>query len=108
MFCCPESQPFAHLSIIVVRDLLQLPPIKSTQTFEKYNSAFDDFFNLCSQFLMAQLTGVIRQKSDKTFICLLNNIRVGECSEDNMKQLQLRKKDLNSVPHDATVIFAEN
>ena len=105
IFGCPEYQPFADLSIIVVSDLLQLPPIKSSQIFEKYNS---DSFNLWSLFLMAQFTEVIRQKGDKTFIGLLNNISVGESYEDNMEQLQLRKIDLNSVPLDATVIFAEN
>ena len=35
---------------------------------------------------MAQLTEVIRQKDEKIFIGLLNNIRAGECSEGNMKQ----------------------
>ena len=55
-----------------------------------------------------QLTEVMRQKCDKTFVCLLNNIGVGDCSEDNLKQLQLRKIDLNSVPLDATVILAKN
>ena len=41
-------------------------------------------------------------------IGLLNNFRVGECSEDNMKQFQLRKIDLNSVPRNGIVIIAEN
>ena len=50
----------------------------------------------------------MRQKGYKTFIDLLNNIGVIECSEDNMKQLQLQKIDLNSVPLHVTVIFAEN
>ena len=57
---------------------------------------------------MVQLTEMMRQKGEKTFIGLLNNIRVGECTEDNMRQLRLRKINLNSVPVDATVIFAEN
>ena len=55
---------------------------------------------------MAQFTEVMRQKIGKTFIVLLNNIRVGECSEDNMKQYQPRKIDLNL---DASlIIFGEN
>ena len=107
-YLAAQYQPFADLSIIVVGDLLQLPPIKSLQIFEKYNSTFGDSFNLWSLFLMAQFTEVIRQKRDKTLIGLLNNIRVGESYEDNMEQLQLRKIDLNSVPLDVAVIFAEN
>ena len=50
----------------------------------------------------------MRQKEDETFIDVLDNIRVGECSEDNVKQIPLRKIDLNSVPLYATVIFAKN
>ena len=57
---------------------------------------------------MTQLTEVMGQKSDETFINLLNSIRVNECSEDIMKQIQLRKIDFNSVPLDANGIFAEN
>ena len=57
---------------------------------------------------MTQLTEVMGQKSDETFINLLNSIRVNECSEDIMKQIQLRKIDFNSVPLDANRIFAEN
>ena len=46
IFGCSESQPFATLSILVVGDLLQLPPIKAPQIFEPYNNGFGDFFNL--------------------------------------------------------------
>ena len=73
----PESQPLPDLSIIVVGDLLQLPPIKSPQIFEKYNCRFGGVFSLWSLFLMAQLTEVMRQKGNETFIGLPNNIRVG-------------------------------
>ena len=72
--------------------MLQLLPIKSPQIIEKYNSIFADIYCLWS----------LRQTDDKTFIIL------GECSEDNMKLLKLRKIDPNSIPLDATVIFAEN
>ena len=37
-----------------------------------------------------------------------NNTSVDECTDDNIKQFQTRKIDLNSVPLDTTVIFAEN
>ena len=42
---CSESQPFANLSILVVGDLLQFPPIKASQIVELYNNGFGDFFN---------------------------------------------------------------
>lgn len=48
IFGFPESQPSVDLSIIIGGDLLQLQPIKSPQILGKYNSRFDDFFNLWS------------------------------------------------------------
>ena len=50
IFGCLETQPFGNLSILVVGDLLLLPPIKSPQIFQMYNNAFGDFFNLWSLF----------------------------------------------------------
>ena len=38
------------------------------------------------------------EKGDKTSIGFLNNIRVGECSEDKMKQSQLRKIVFHLMP----------
>ena len=46
IFDCSESQSFADLSVLIVGDLLQLPPIKSPKLFKKYNSTFGDFFHL--------------------------------------------------------------
>ena len=64
---CSESQPFANLSILVVSDLLQLPPIKTIQICEPYNNRFGDIFNLWLLFAMAGLTEVMRQKGDEDF-----------------------------------------
>ena len=33
---CLQTQPFGNLSILVIGDLLQLLPIKSSQIFEAY------------------------------------------------------------------------
>ena len=72
MFGCSKSQPFANLYILVVDDLLPLPPIKTPQIFEPYNNRFGDFFNLWSLFVMAKLTEVMRQKGDELNKYLLN------------------------------------
>ena len=108
IFGCSESQPFANLSIIVVGDYLQLPPIKIPQIFEPYNNGFGNFLNLWSLFVMAELTEVMRQKGDENFVNILNNIRIGKCSEDNVKQLQMRKIPIENVHPDATLLFTEN
>ena len=92
----------------MVSDLLQVPPTKAPQIFEPYNNGFGDFLNLCSLFLMAELTEVMRQKGDENFVNILNNNRLVKCSEDNAKQLQMRKITIENVHPDATLLFAEN
>ena len=92
IFGCSESQPFANLSILVVGELLQLSPTKAPQIFNPYNNGFGDFFNLIyGRYVMAELTEVMWQKGDKNFVNILNNIRIGKCSEDDVKRLQTRK-----------------
>ena len=92
----------------MIGDLLQLPPIKAPQIFEPYNNGFGDFFNLWSLFVMAELTEVKRQKGDENFVNILNNTRIGKCSEDNVRQLQMRKIPIENVHPDATLLLAEN
>ena len=108
IFGCSESQPFANLSILLVGDLLQLPPIKAPQIFDSYNNGFGDFLNSWSLFVMAELTEVMRQKGDGNFVNILNDIHIGKNSEDNVKQLQMRKIPIENVNSDATLLFAEN
>ena len=57
---------------------------------------------------MAELTEVMRQKGDENFVNNLNNTRIGKCSENNVKQIQMRKIHIENVHHDATLLFAEN
>ena len=49
----------------------------------------------------------MRLKGDKTFMGLLNNIRVSDCPKNNIKQFRLRKIDLNSVRLGGIEIFAD-
>ena len=57
---------------------------------------------------MAELTEVIRQKGDGNLVNIVNNIRIGKCFEDNVKQLQMRKIPIENVHPDATLLSAEN
>ena len=45
---------------------------------------------------------------DENFANILNNIRIGKCFEDNVKQPQMRKKPIENVHPDTTLLFAEN
>ena len=82
--------------------------VKASQIFEPYNNGFGDFLNLWLLLVMLELTEVMRQKGDENFVNILNNIRIGKCSEDNVKQIQMRKIPIKSVRPDAILLFAEN
>ena len=82
--------------------------VKASQIFEPYNNGFGDFLNLWSLLVMVKLTEVMRQKGDENFVNILDNIRIGKCSEDNVKQIQMRKIPIKNVHPDATLLFAEN
>ena len=94
-----ENQPFENLSILMVGDLLQLPPIKVPQIFEPYNNGLGDFFSWSSFSVMAELTEVMWQKGDKYFVNIPNNIRI----EDNANQIQMRKILIGNVHSDVTL-----
>ena len=57
---------------------------------------------------MAELVEVMWQKGDENFVNILNDIRIAKCSEDNIKQLQMRKISIENVHPDAFLLFAEN
>ena len=82
--------------------------VKASQIFEPYNNGFGDFLNLWSLLVMVKLTEVMRQKGDENFVNILDNIRIGKCSEDNVKQIQMRKIPIENVNPDATFLFAES
>ena len=72
-------------------------PIKAPQIFEPSNNGFGYFFNLWLLFVMAELTKVMQQKGDENFVNILNNFCVGQCSEDNVKQLEMRKSTYQKI-----------
>ena len=65
IFATPNNQLFAGLSIIVVGDLYQLPPIRSKPVFDEYKN---DVHNLCHPWSvfskLIELTKIMRQKDD--------------------------------------------
>ena len=48
------------------------------------------------------------EKGNENLVNILNNISIGKCSEDNVKQLQMRKIPIKNVHPDANLLFAEN
>ena len=83
----------AVLSVTIVADLLQLPPVRGTLIFSQFSDD-DSMKNLLGLqlwhlFKYAKLTEVVRQ-NDKLFIDLLNKARVGNINGDVKKLLKAR------------------
>ena len=101
---------FGGKSIIAVGDLFQLEPIRSKPVFENYK---DDTLNICHPwhvFQMIELRKVMRQKDDKRFTDLLNRLRVGSQSDEDIQLIQSRSINSSdpNYPHDVLHIWAEN
>jgi len=69
--------PFAGLSIILVGDLYQLPPVMQKPVFAEFSKDLYNIYPLWRNFQMCELTEVVCQRGDTVLINLLNNIRVG-------------------------------
>ena len=110
IFGTTSSLLFAGITIIVVGDLFQLPPIRKRFAFDSYKN---DVFNLCHPwrvFKMIELDKIMRQKNDQAFIELLNRVRTSTQTEDDINIIQSRSispSDPN-YPSDALHIWAEN
>ncbi|XP_057310673.1 uncharacterized protein LOC130648634 [Hydractinia symbiolongicarpus] len=108
IFACPVHIPFANLSVIVVGDLLQLPPIRQPFVFMPFKN---EFLNLChpwKQFSCCELNECMRQQGDTKLIDLLNSIRIGSTDDDHIELLKSRSVENLAIPDDAVYLFAEN
>ena len=105
-----EDLPFAGLSIIALGDLYQLPPINQRSIYAEYKDAMLNIFPLWRLFKIAELTEIMRQKGDTTFIDLLNKVRVGNMdahAEELLRSRFISETDVN-YPVNAMHIWAEN
>lgn len=90
IFGTSGSLLFGGKSIITVGDLFQLEAIRSKHVFEYYK---DDTLNICHPwhvFQMIELRKVMRQKDDKIFTDLLNRLRVGSQTDEDIQLIQSR------------------
>ena len=91
--------PFGGVSILLFGDMLQLCPVLGRYLFERpKNPCYNAAYKLESRWHMMRvinLEGNHRQGNFKTFAKMLNRIRVGEQTEDDMKKLKERIRPRN-------------
>jgi ATP-dependent DNA helicase PIF1 len=97
-----SNRIFGGIQIVLTGDFFQLPPVGSADEpdSEKFcfeSSLWNQLFSLSNQI---QLKTVFRQLDDPTYINILNEIRIGQLSEENKKILQSYvKREYNPEEH---------
>ena len=105
---------FGGISVFLFGDILQLRPVLARYIFEDPTSErFKIAFLICSlwnMFRVVLLRTNHRQGEDKVYADILNRIRTGEFSEDDVKTLETRVRPLNhsEIPLNALVVTCTN
>ncbi|XP_051155189.1 ATP-dependent DNA helicase pif1-like [Leptopilina boulardi] len=105
------NDSFGGISVILVGDLHQLPPVMDRPIYSTPNTS-----DLCilannplwEEFKIFELTEIMRQKEDRTFIESLNNLANGTISTNDISLFSLRIFNESDVPKQAIRLFAEN
>ena len=83
------TESFGGVSIIAIGDLFQLKPVMDSWIFDDLKGGYGPLAsNLWVQhFHMFELNEIMRQKDDQTFAELLNRLREGNQTDDDLKTL---------------------
>ena len=108
------KEPFGGISVITVGDLFQLKPVFDKWIFENSKSGYNAFAtNIWTEyFTLFELTEIMRQKDDKQFAVLLNRVREGKHSDDDIAILKQRLLNVtpenDNYPINTTHLFTTN
>ena len=107
-----NNSPFGGLHILLVGDLFQLEPVSYTWIFKDLSGQYGSLAtNLWKEYFeMYELTEIMRQKDDQTFAELLNRLREGNHTVEDIEQLKARIISPTDAdyPHDAPHLFRTN
>ena len=97
-----NKEPFGGVSLITVGDLFQLKPVFDKWIFENCQMGYNVLAsNIWTEyFTLFELTEIMRQKDDKEFAELLNRLREGKHSEEDIAIL--KQRFLNIGPEEDT------
>ena len=105
---------FGNTCILACGDLYQLPPVRQNCIFNPVKDAMARMHGSGSifmdEFLLHELTKIMRQKDDLVFAETLGRIRTGEWNRMDIALLRSREISASdpSYPHDALHIFGFN
>ena len=109
------TDPFGGKSIILVGDLMQLPPVKGSYVFlapndgpEHHLDAYYDVFNLWMNMKPFILQHNHRQNEQKSWATTLNKLREGQVDDEDVELLKSRITDEPYLDENYMHIFYEN
>jgi hypothetical protein len=107
-----NALPFGGVSVIAVGDLFQLKPVMDSYIFSPPGNGYLPLATTMWQdiFPMFELKKIMRQADHKAFAELLNRLREGKQTTEDIEALNQRKitKDAPNYPCDATHLFTNN
>ena len=90
-----DDKVFGDVSILAVGDLYQLPPVGQAPLFSAVSDCSAQFYGSGSlwvdNFIMNELTQVMRQRDDLTFSELLCRVRTNSYTSDDIRTLKSRE-----------------
>ena len=110
IFGSVKSEPFAGVTVIIVGDFFQLPPIGGKPVYALYRNNWQNFDSLWRHFKMFELTEIMTKPGASRLIDLLNNVQITNINSTDIKLLEsrvIRPRD-DRYSHDLLQIFAEN
>ena len=108
------NTPFGALSVIAAGDLFQLKPVFDNWIFNNTNHGYGDLAtNIWNEyFTLFELTEIMRQKDDKESAELLNRLREGNHTQNDIEVLKERilkiRPGQENYPINMTHLFSTN
>ncbi|XP_011860233.1 PREDICTED: ATP-dependent DNA helicase pfh1-like, partial [Vollenhovia emeryi] len=104
---------FGGVSVLMVGDLYQLPPVMDTHIYlsPKSSTLTISYFAenvLWSEFQYFELTEIMRQKEDKSFTIALNNLARCAMTENDIAIIKSRETKEGHVPKDTIRLYPDN
>ena len=106
-----SKEDFGGVSIIGIGDLFQLPPVFDSYIFNDIqNSEYSILVpNLWKKyFKMFELDEIMRQRESKMFAEILNRLREGKQTKDDIIKIKERCTDDENCPREAPRLFVQN
>ena len=99
-----NDSDFGGISVLLIGDLFQLPPVKQNSIFD--NPTLTDAWYL---FKVNELTEIVRQNGDPAFAALLNRMRVGDHTPEDIEFIKtLADTDTENWPEGSCKLYMTN